>query len=147
MVVLLRPLLELLLDLQREDVALAGAPGAVAVRLAALAPEHPQPQCGSIDGAPDSGLLQRLPARRLVHVLVVLPPALGEDEVVPVGCGDHEHLGLPVVGDAVRHAPGDEAVLVVVALPQPALPRHEGRLRLRRHCFICKDKQKCTAPA
>ena len=46
--VLLRPLLELLGDLQREDVALAGAPGAVAAHRAALAPEHPHPQRGSL---------------------------------------------------------------------------------------------------
>jgi len=41
-------LLELLGDLQREDVALAGAPGAVAAHRAALAPEHPHPQRGSL---------------------------------------------------------------------------------------------------
>jgi len=43
--VLLRPLLQLLGHLQREDVALAGAPGAVvAAHRAALAPEHPHPE-------------------------------------------------------------------------------------------------------
>ena len=33
-----------------------------------------------IDDALDAGLLQRLAARRLVHVLVVLPTALPEEE-------------------------------------------------------------------
>ena len=33
-----------------------------------------------VDGALDPGLLQRLAAGRLVHVLVVLPPALPEEE-------------------------------------------------------------------
>jgi hypothetical protein len=46
--VLLRPLIELLSDLQGEDVALAGAPGAIAVDLVALAPEHPLPQRSSL---------------------------------------------------------------------------------------------------
>jgi hypothetical protein len=46
--VLLRPLLQLLRHLQREDVALAGAPGAVAAHRAALAPEHPHPERTSL---------------------------------------------------------------------------------------------------
>jgi hypothetical protein len=33
-----------------------------------------------VDGALHAGLLQRLAARRLVYVLVVLPPALPEEE-------------------------------------------------------------------
>ena len=56
---------------------------------------------------------------------------LGEDEILPVGCGDHENLELPVFVDAVRDASCDEALLVVVPLPQPALPRDEFLLR---HC-------------
>jgi hypothetical protein len=46
--VLLRPLLQLLRHLQREDVALAGAPGAVAAHRTALAPEHPHPERTSL---------------------------------------------------------------------------------------------------
>lgn len=56
---------------------------------------------------------------------------LWEDETVPVGAGDHENLELPIFSQAVRHAPCDEAMPVVVALPQPALPGHQ---LLRRHC-------------
>jgi hypothetical protein len=40
-----------------------------------------------VDGAPDAGLLQRLAARRLVHVLVVLPPALPAPEEEDDRCG------------------------------------------------------------
>ena len=38
--------------------------------------ERIQGQDAYVDGALDPGLLQRLAAGRLVHVLVVLPPAL-----------------------------------------------------------------------
>ena len=33
---------------------------------------------------------------------------LGEDEIVPVGCGDHENLELPIFVHAVRNAPAPE---------------------------------------
>lgn len=73
---------------------------------------------------------------------------LGEDEVGSIGRGHHEHLQLAAAAAAgdhtVRHAAGDEAVLAVVALPQPPLPRRHDRdllllfllRRRRRHCWI-----------
>jgi hypothetical protein len=120
----LGPPLQLRRDAQREHEAFVR-------RVVAAAAVAPPAQRGA--RLPDhAGLLRGLAPGRLVHRLVQLPPALG-DQHTPRRTlllrADHQHLHLAAGAEAVRDAPHHDAPARAVAVPLqlPALPRHHHR--------------------